>query len=136
MGRAKGYSAERCMLALRGYWDEIDRLLDSLDILSESGDQAALGLQVNLARLISQLQSDIDVRQGPSAIWAMNDIESIIFLPTLITVRDFLTCLSMTPDRSWSFGLARAQRVLQESSRELAFTPSMNWQHRSVALNA
>ena len=119
MKRSVGYTAERCLLALRGYWDEMDMLQDELERLGEADRRAVRSCQVQYAQLLRDLDADIDVRRGPAAIVSMSEVEASRFLPVLRSVRATLDSVPELPDRSWCEVLSRAQGLLQDATREL-----------------
>jgi len=121
--RSVGYTAERCLLALRAYWDEMDTVNDELERLAEADAEAVRSCQVQFAQLLRDLDADLEVRRGPSAIVRMSDVEAHTLLPALREARRTLTDLPGTPDRSWGAALARAQSVLQQASRALVCAP-------------
>ena len=131
--RTVGHSRERCLIALRGYWDEIETLRDDLELLAEADRSAVRSCQVQFAQLVRDLDADIDARRASAAIVRMSEIEANVFLPTLRQVRELLADLSETPDRSWSEALSSAQDLLQTVSRSLArVAPSQATAHSSA----
>ena len=120
MHRSVGYSQERCLLALRGYWDELDTLRDELDLLGTSDLRAVRSCQVQFEQLLRDLDGDLDVRRGPAAIVRMSEVEANTLVPVLRAVRKALGDLPELPDRSWVEAIGAAQRLLQDASRELA----------------
>lgn len=120
MLRSVGYTQERCLLALRGYWDELDTLRDELDLLGEADRRAVRSCQVQFAQLLRDLDGDLEVRRGPAAIVRMSEVEANSLVPVLRDVRRALTDLPELPDRSWLEAIDLAQRLLQDVSRSLA----------------
>lgn len=138
--RMVGFSRERCLIALRGYWDEIETLRDDLDLLAEADRAAVRSCQVQFWQLLRDLDADIGARRAAEAIVRMSEVEASVFLPTLREVRERLADLSETPDRAWSEALSSAQDLLQTVSRSLArvapqHTPSAS-PSASAALSA
>ncbi len=120
MLRTVGFSRERCLLAVRGYWDEIETLLDELELLAAADRLSVRSCQVQFAQLVRDLDADLEARRASSAIVRMTEVEASLFLPALRRVREGLRDLPETPDRSWTEALRTAQGVLQDASRDLA----------------
>ena len=134
MIRSVGYTHERCLLSLRGYWDELDTLRDEVDLLAEADRQAVRSCQVQFLQLVRDLDGDLDVRRGPAAIVRMSEVEATTLLPALRAVRQALADLPEMPDRSWSEALGRAQRLIQEASRDLARVGQAHVAHAASTL--
>ena len=120
MLRTVGFSRERCLLAVRGYWDEIETLLDELELLAAADRLSVRSCQVQFEQLLRDLDGDLDVRRGPAAIVRMSEVEANSLVPVLRDVRRALTDLPELPDRSWLEAIDLAQRLLQDVSRSLA----------------
>lgn len=120
MTSVMGYSRERCLLALRGYWDEMDTLQDELERLAEADHRAVRGCQVQFEQLLRDLDADLEVRIGAQGDVRLTEVETQCLLPALRAARAALGDLPEHPDRSWAQALHRAQLVIQEASRELA----------------
>lgn len=120
MTKTIGHSRERCLLELRSYWDEMDTLHEELERLAESDARRVRAAQVQLAQILRDLDADIELRRGASAIVRMSEAEAGTFLPTLRAVRTHLQALSDEPDGGWPVALSHAQDLLQDASRRLS----------------